>query len=83
MNLFVANLNYNIQEEELMDVFTQYGQVKSLKIIKDRMSGRSKGYGFVEMENTDEAQKAIDELNGREIHERSIIVKEARPPQNN
>ena len=81
MNIYVGNLNYNLKEEELSQLFAQYGEVTSVKIITDKFTGRAKGFGFVEMENDDEAQKAIDELDGSDVMGRNIKVNKARPPQ--
>ena len=81
MNIFVANLNYKIRKENLEGIFAEYGEVTSSKVIFDRDTKRSKGYGFVEMPNEAEAQKAIAELNGAEWEGKVIMVKEseARP----
>lgn len=79
--LFVGNLSYNLSEDALRDVFSEIGTVESVAIITDRMSGRSKGFAFVEMATEDEAQKAIDGLNGKEVDGRGITVSEARPPK--
>ncbi len=77
MNIFVANLNFKIQDGYLRELFENYGEVQSAKVIMDRMTGRSKGFGFVEMMNDDEAQAAIDELNGKEVMGKALVVKEA------
>ena len=79
MNIYVGNLSYRISDQQLQEVFEEYGEVTSAKIIKDRESGRSKGFGFVEMANDSEGQTAIDELDGAEIDGRSVRVNEARP----
>ncbi len=79
MNIFVGSLPYSIVEADLEEAFADYGDVKSVKIIMDRESGRSKGFGFVEMPNDDEAKKAIEELNGAEVEGRTIVVNESRP----
>ncbi len=79
MNIFVAKLSYDTREEQLRGLFEQFGTVDSAKIIFDKMEGRSKGFGFVEMSDDDEAQKAIDELNGSELDGRTIVVKKALP----
>lgn len=79
MNIFVANLNYSVQEGQLGRLFEGYGEVNSVKIITDKHSGRSKGFGFVEMENEDEGQAAIEALNGSEFEDRELVVKKARP----
>ena len=78
MNIYVGNLPYSISEDELSKVFGQYGEVTSVKIITDKYSGRSKGFGFVEMLNDDDAQKAIDELNDSDIKGRNVKVNVAR-----
>lgn len=79
MNIYVGNLSYRVKESDLQQVMEDYGSVSSVKIVKDRETGRSKGFGFVEMENEPEATKAIAELNGAEYEGRSMVVKEARP----
>lgn len=79
MNIFVSNLNFKMTEDQLRDEFEKYGNVSSAKIIKDRDSNRSKGFGFVEMPDTEDANEAIKELNGAEINGRQIVVNEARP----
>jgi len=83
MNLFVAKLNYSTSEAELKNAFEQYGEVSSAKIIMDRDTGRSKGFGFVEMPNDSEAQTAINALNETELKGRTIIVKEALAREEN
>ncbi len=77
MNIFVANLNFKVQEEDLRETFEVYGEVDSARIITDRNTGRSKGFGFVEMSNADDASKAIEELNDREMEGRNLVVKVA------
>lgn len=77
MNIFIANLNYKVRSEKLQEIFGEYGDVSSAKIIFDRGSKRSKGFGFVEMPNDDDALRAIEDLNGVEIEGREIIVKKA------
>jgi RNA recognition motif-containing protein len=79
MNIFVARLNFKTGHEELEKAFTQYGEVTSAKIISDRDTGRSKGYGFVEMPNDNEGNAAIAALNETELDGRTIIVKPANP----
>ena len=79
MNIFVAKLNFDTQETELTNAFAQYGAIDSVKIIMDKFTGRSKGFGFVEMPNDDEAQNAIDGLNDTEMDGRTIVVKKAEP----
>ena len=79
MNIYVGSLSYKATEEDLRKEFEGFGQVESVNIIKDRYSGESRGFGFVEMPNKDEAQSAIEGLNGRELKGRKISVNEARP----
>jgi len=79
MNIYVGNLRYNMSEDALKEIFEEYGQVASVKIIRDRFSGESKGFGFVEMASDDDAKKAIAELNGKEVDGRALRVNEARP----
>ncbi|MDQ3072154.1 MAG: RNA-binding protein [Bacteroidota bacterium] len=79
MNIFVGSLNFRSEEDKLQELFERYGAVSSVKIIKDQVSGRSKGFGFVVMDNDDEARQAIQELNGSSFDGREIIVNEARP----
>lgn len=77
--LYVGSLPYETTEEELKTLFSQEGAVESASIIIDRDSGRSKGFGFVEMSSDEEAAKAIEKLNGSQLGERTIVVNEARP----
>lgn len=79
--LHVGNLSYATTEDELQRLFAEVGPVVSVTIITDRQSGRSKGFGFVEMETEEAAQQAIDRLNEHELNERTITVSEARPPR--
>jgi RNA recognition motif-containing protein len=79
MNIFVANIERKVTDEQLQDLFSQHGEIASLKLIRDRDTGVSKGYAFVEMTNDDEAQKAIDALNQYELEGRALAVNEARP----
>lgn len=79
MNIFVGSLPFSIEEADLRESFEAYGAVDSVKIISDKFTGRSKGYGFVEMPNDDEAQKAIDELNGATVQGRAIVVNKSEP----
>lgn len=79
MNIFIGNLNYRLQVEALEQLFAEYGQVDSAKIISDRETGRSKGFGFVEMPNDSEAEAAIEALNGYEMMDRTMVVNQARP----
>ncbi|MHC5543681.1 RNA recognition motif domain-containing protein, partial [Singulisphaera rosea] len=77
--LYVGNLSYNVNETDLEELFSQFGTVQSAQIIIDRDTNRSKGFGFVEMSADNEAQAAIDELNGQEHGGRNLTVNEARP----
>jgi len=79
MNIFVGSLPFSIEEADLRESFEAYGAVDSVKIITDKFTGRSKGFGFVEMSNDDEAQKAIDELNGATVQGRAIVVNKSEP----
>ena len=79
MNIYVGNLDFKVNENDLKEIFEEYGTVSSTKIISDKYSGRSKGFGFIEMENQDEANKAIKELNGSQLESRDIVVNEAKP----
>ena len=79
--LFVGSLPWAVNDEGLKEVFTPYGNVVSAIVVKDRRSGRSKGYGFVEMEKDSEAKAAIDALNGSELNGRNIVVNEAKPKE--
>ena len=79
MNIYVSNLSFNVQDEDLRDFFTPYGEVTSAKIITDRETGRSRGFGFVEMTDDVAAKKAITELNGATVENRQISVSEAKP----
>lgn len=81
MNIYVGNLNYNLSEDDLEKVFSSYGEVASVKIIRDKYTDQSKGFGFIEMANDADAQKAIDELNGTEVKGRELRVNQARPPR--
>lgn len=79
MNIYVGNLSYRMTDSDLEAVFAQYGEVKSAKIIMDRETGRSKGFGFVEMETSLGGEKAIDALNGNDCEGRTLRVNEAKP----
>ena len=81
VKLYVGNLDYAVTDAQLNDLFSTYGTVASAVVITDRQSGRSKGFGFVEMTNADEAKKAMEELNGKEFQGRAMVVNEARPKQ--
>lgn len=79
MNIFVAKLSYSTTEDTLQELFQNFGEVESVKIIFDRDTGSSKGYGFVEMPNESEGMAAIEELNASQLDGRSIVVKKAEP----
>lgn len=79
MNIYVGNLSYKIDENSLEQAFQEFGEVSSVKIITDKFTSRSKGFGFVEMTNDDEANEAINSLNGKDLDGRNITVSEARP----
>ncbi|HAI76908.1 MAG TPA: RNA-binding protein [Microscillaceae bacterium] len=79
MNIYVSNIPFTLSEMELKNVFTRYGEVLSVKIIKDKQTGRSRGFGFVEMENEEEGLEAVEKLNGAELNGRELKVKQAYP----
>ena len=79
MNIYVGNLSPETTEDDLRQAFEAFGQVENINIIKDRFSGESRGFGFVEMPSKDEAQTAIEEMNGKDLHEHALNVNEARP----
>ena len=79
MNIYVGNLSYDATDEDLKKVFEEHGQVESAKVIIDRYTNRSRGFGFVEMPNDEEGQAAIEALNGAEMMGRNLKVNEARP----
>ncbi len=79
MNIFVGNLSYDSKDEDLETAFAVHGQVQSAKVIMDRMTGRSRGFGFVEMPNNQEGQTAIDALNGTDLQGRPLTVNQAKP----
>ena len=81
MNIYIGNLSYNVKESDLIQVLEEYGTVNSVKLIKDRETGRFRGIAFVEMEDAAAAAKAIEELDGAEYVGRNMVVKEARPPK--
>lgn len=81
MKLYVGNLAYSTDEEALRKVFSQHGEIESVNVITDRDTGRSKGFGFVEMANDDQAKAAIDALNGTELEGRTIKVSESKPKE--
>jgi RNA recognition motif-containing protein len=79
MNIYIGNLDYGFKDQDLRELFEEVGEVATAKIITDRATGRSKGFGFVEMPNDNEASNAIESLNGKQFNNRSISVTEARP----
>jgi RNA recognition motif-containing protein len=79
MNIYAGNLSWNLKDQDLSNLFAQHGEVSSAKIVTDKFTGRSKGFGFVEMPNDDQANAAIAALNGTEVDGRSIVVNESRP----
>ena len=81
MNIYVSNLSFNVKDEDLKEFFTPYGEVSSAKVITDRETGRSRGFGFVEMSDETASQKAIAELNGATVESRSISVSVAKPKE--
>lgn len=83
MNIFVAKLNYETEENDLRELFEGFGDVSSVKIIMDKFTGNSKGFGFVEMPDDSEANNAIRDLNEQEFDGRTIVVKKARPKESN
>ena len=82
MNIYVGNLSYGVDDNGLQTLFEEFGTVQSSNVIVDKYNGRSKGFGFVVMENKDEANKAISKLNGTLVEDREIVVNEARPKNN-
>jgi RNA recognition motif-containing protein len=83
MNIYVGNLNFKVKEHELEELFEEYGEVSSSRVVTDRDTGRSRGFGFITMDNDDEAAKAIDELNGTTFQDRELVVNEAKPKRTN
>ncbi|MBD0276881.1 MAG: RNA-binding protein [Bacteroidota bacterium] len=81
MNIYVGNISWNLKDQDLANLFTPYGEVTSAKIVMDKFTQRSKGFGFVEMPNDDQAQAAIAQLNGSEIDGRNLVVNESRPKE--
>ncbi|SDD13266.1 RNA recognition motif domain-containing protein [Niabella drilacis] len=81
MNIYVGNLSWNLKDQDLQNLFAPYGEVTSAKIVSDKFTNRSKGFGFVEMANDDEAKAAIEALNGTEVDSRNIVVNESRPKE--
>jgi RNA recognition motif-containing protein len=81
MNIYVANISFRASEGQLKELFQQYGEVASVKIITDRETGRSRGFGFIEMPNDGEGKAAVAQLNGTSFQDRNLVVNEARPPK--
>lgn len=81
MNIYVGNLSWNLKDQDLANLFTPYGEVASAKIVMDKFTQRSKGFGFVEMSNDEQAQAAIAQLNGSEVDGRNLVVNESRPKE--
>ena len=81
MNIYVSNLSFNVEDEDLREFFTEYGEVTSAKVITDKFTGKSRGFGFVEMPDTEAAQKAIAELDNATVENRTIRVMEAKPKE--
>ena len=81
MNIYVSNLSFNASDDDLKKVFAEFGEILSAKVVKDKFTEKSRGFGFVEMPNDAEAQKAIEGLNGREVEGRAISVIEAKPKE--
>jgi RNA recognition motif-containing protein len=79
MNIFVAKLNFDTQSEDLKEAFEEFGEVSSAKVVNDKYTGKSRGFGFVEMDNDEEALEAIRNLNDSELDGRTIVVKKAEP----
>jgi RNA recognition motif-containing protein len=79
MNIYVANISFRAREQDLKELFEQYGEVSSVKIVTDRETGRSRGFGFIEMPNDSEGKQAIAQLNGVDFNQRNLVVNEARP----
>lgn len=83
MNIYVGNLDYNVNEDDLQGIFEEYGTVSSVKLITDKFSGKSKGFGFVEMNDKEEAMKSINDLHGAMLENREMVVNEAKPKKAN
>ncbi|MCZ2443735.1 MAG: RNA-binding protein [Flavobacteriales bacterium] len=81
MTIYVGNVPFNLREEELQHVFAQYGEVSSVKIIKDKFTGKSKGFAFVEMTSSEDGNNAVQQVNGLEVKGRQLRVNEAKPKQ--
>ncbi len=81
--IYVGNLSYKVTEDDLKDLFGEFGAVSEVNVITDRETGRPRGFAFVEMDSDDEATKAINSLNGKELQDREIVVNEAKPKRDN
>ena len=79
MNIYVGNLVFDVSEDDLREAFGQFGEITEVRLIMDKFSGKSKGFGFIEMPSKDEAEKAIEEMNGKEFMGRALNVNEAKP----
>ena len=79
MNIYVGNMSFDVSESELREAFEQFGEITEVRLIMDKFSGKSKGFGFIEMPSKDEAEKAIEEMNGKEFKGRDLNVNEAKP----
>ncbi len=79
MNIYVGNLVFDVSESDLREAFEQFGEITEVRLIMDKYSGKSKGFGFIEMPSKDEAEKAIEEMNGKEFKGRALSVNEAKP----
>jgi RNA recognition motif-containing protein len=82
MNMYVGNLSFSVNEDDLKEVFAEFGEIESIKVIKDKFSGQSKGFGFVEMPSNSEADKAIKALNGSQMKGQAMKVNQANPKGN-
>lgn len=82
MNIYVGNLAHDVREDDLKQAFEAFGTVESASVIKDRYTGESKGFGFIEMPSKDEAQSAMDAMHGKELKGQNLVVNEARPRSN-
>jgi len=83
MNIYVGNLDFKVTENDLEELFGEFGQVESARVITDKYNGRSKGFGFVTMEDDNEAKEAIEALNGKDLKSRPLTVNEAKPRKEN
>ena len=79
MNIYVGNMTFDVSEDELREAFEQFGEITEVRLIMDKFSGKSKGFGFIEMPSKEEAEKAIEEMNGKEFKGRDLSVNEAKP----